>query len=128
MLESSRWDICERYGNMAVSEDGYWGEMTTIALQTYFGQKASGQIWHQWQPNVSQHGALTGGWNCDSTLQGDVLVRALQTMLGVAVDGIFGSGTASALQARMGTPVDGILGAGSPCVREMQRRLNNGTF
>lgn len=113
---------------MAVAEDGYWGELTTIALQTYFGQKASGQIWHQWQPNVSQHGALTGGWNCDGTLQGDMLIRALQATLGVAADGIFGNSTASALQARMGTYVDGVLGAGSPCVKEMQRRLNQGTF
>lgn len=113
---------------MAVSEDGYWGETTTVALQTHFGQRASGRIRHRWQPNVSRHGALTGGRNCDSTLQGDALVRAIQVALGVAADGIFGTGTASALQARMGTPVDGILGAGSPCVKEMRRRLNQGTF
>ena len=27
-------------GLMAIAEDGYWGELTSIALQTYFGQKA----------------------------------------------------------------------------------------
>lgn len=111
-----------------IDVDGYWGKDTTSALQRHYGTYVDGEVWHQWQPNVSRNGALVGGWICDSTVKGSPVIRSLQADLGVTTDGIMGSDTIRALQRRMGTYVDGTLDAGSSCVQEMQRRLNAGTF
>lgn len=109
-----------------IDEDGYWGSGTTTALQNRFGTNPDGIVSHQWPAN--QQGAFTSGWQYDYTQIGSDVIRALQAYLGVDTDGIMGYNTICALQRKMGTEVDGELWGPSACVKEMQRRLNNGTF
>ncbi len=111
---------------LALAEDGYWGSGTTAALQAYMRSASTGVINHQWAPNINANPGLTSGWYCDDTLEGDPNIRIFQFRLHTTGDGIFGTNDIRALQSRMGTYVDGVLSAGSPCIREMQRRLNDG--
>lgn len=112
-----------------IEVDGYWGKATTAALQRHYGcSYVDGEVWHQYAPNVNANSALTSGWICDSTLTGSPVIRALQEDLGTSVDGVFGTNDIKALQRRCGTYVDGVLTGPSPCVKEMQRRLNAGTW
>ena len=108
--------------------DGYWGRDTTRALQARFGLLDTGNVYHQYRPNVDANPALTSGWYCDDTLIGDALIRRLQSYVGADADGVLGTSTVKALQRMMGTLADGVLDADSACVREMQVRLLNGTF
>ena len=108
--------------------DGYWGSDTTRAIQGFFSLAQTGQIYHQWAPNIAANPALTSGWNCDDTLMGDPTIRHLQSFLGVEADGIMGSGTIRALQDHFGTYADGVLEAGSVTVQILQSRLNAGTL
>lgn len=60
---------------------------------------------------------------------GSMLVREVQRVLEVTVDGSFGPNTLRALQRRMGTPETGeISRTNSAVVKELQRRLNLGMF
>lgn len=110
--------------------DGYWGEKTTAALQDYFGIETNslknnrGFVQHQWPTN--KQGAFTTGWMYDRTGIGDEVVVALQNWLEIGADGLMGPHTIKFLQRKMGTVIDGELWAKSPCVMEMQRRLNEG--
>ena len=106
--------------------DGYWGKATTAALQKALGVTADGYIHHQWPTNTQP--AFTTGWGYDRSGDGSETVRALQTKLGVHADGLIGPQTIRALQDAMGTVADGELWEASPCVKEMQRRLNAGSF
>lgn len=106
--------------------DGLWGELTTAALQRYFGIEPSGIIEHQWPSN--KQGAFTSGWMYDRSGIGDELIKRMQVELGVYEDGLIGPHTINFLQNRMGTPVDGELWAYSPCVKAMQEKLNRGEF
>ena len=111
-----------------IGVDGYWGTATTSALQRHYGTTVDGIVSHQWAPNVSANPALTSGWQCDETAAGSPMIRELQKDLGTDVDGIFGGADIYALQRRCGTVADGVLWGPSPCVKEMQRRLNAGTW
>ena len=122
-------DICEvspATGQLEV--DGYWGKMTTLALQCHYGTEADGEVWHQWSANIAAQAALTSGWVCDKSQKGSPVVRALQGDLGVATDGIFGPDTVKALQKKLGFYQSGVLDGGCECMREMQKRLNDGVF
>lgn len=55
-------------------------------------------------------------------------VRALQRKVGAKVDGLLGPATVRALQRYLGTVQDGKLSRPSLVVKELQRRLNAGTF
>lgn len=110
----------------AMNVDGDWGTTTTTWLQEAFGTAVDGEIWHQWAPNKQP--AFVAGWKYDNSGDGSPLVKAMQRWLGVDDDGIWGKKTTKALQAKMGTAVDGELWRHSPCVKEMQRRLNAGTL
>lgn len=116
----------EAAGRPGLDVDGYWGSATTCALQARLGTYRDGEAWHQLAANVEAQPALTSGWKCDETLLGSPMVAVLQRLLGAKADGLMGPETVRALQARMGTPVDGVLDEASPCVMEMQRRLNRG--
>ena len=59
---------------------------------------------------------------------GSDVIAALQSKVGVEADRYFGPNTCRALQRYLGTEQDGVLSRPSACVREMQRRLNAGTF
>ena len=113
-------------GKKAMNVDGDWGTTTTIFLQEAFGTAVDGEVWHQWAPN--RQAAFVAGWKYDNGGAGSPLVKAMQRWLGVDDDGIWGKKTTKALQGKMGTKVDGELWRHSPCVKEMQRRLNAGTL
>lgn len=108
--------------------DGYWGSKTTLALQRRYGTEADGEVWHQWKANIDAQPALTSGWVCDKSQKGSPLIRALQADVGVTTDGIFGPVTVKALQKKLGFYQSGVLDEGCECVREMQKRLNDGLF
>src|SRR5699024_11783299 len=109
--------------NLAV--DGKWGEGTTKALQKALGTPYDGILSGQLRNNVTEslygNTARFGGG-------GSVVIRALQRKLGVKADGLLGPATVRALQKRLGTVQDGKLSRPSLAVKEMQRRLNAGTF
>lgn len=111
-------------GGGDLTVDGWWGRNTSRKLQEVLGTVADGEIWHQWPGN--RQDACTSGWQYDMTCKGSPAIRKLQETLGCEADGIMGGDTIRKLQKRMGTPVDGRLDGPSPCVREMQRRLNEG--
>lgn len=109
--------------------DGVWGAGTTRRLQEVLGTVVDGEVSSQPKIWRSANTALGSGWEWVTTASGSRVIRALQTKLGVTADGKFGEKTIRALQKRMGTPVDGVLTRGkngSPCVAELQRRLNAG--
>ena len=75
----------------------------------------------------------------DSGMMFDRAVMALQRKLNAAgckgkdgkalkVDGLFGTNTCWALQKYLGTTADGCISNPSTCVKELQRRLNAGSF
>src|SRR5690625_2203716 len=106
--------------------DGKWGPDTTRALQRALGTPVDGIISNQLRNNVTT--ALYG-----NTVRfgrgGSPMVRALQRKVGAKVDGYLGPETVRNLQRYLGTPVDGVISRPSSLmVKEMQRRLNNGSF
>lgn len=106
--------------------DGKWGQATTKALQKALGLKYHDGILSS-QPKNSVTRALYGGVTWGS--KGSPTVRALQRKVGASQDGKLGPATVRALQKRLGTPVDGVISRpSSMVVKELQRRLNNGTF
>lgn len=111
-----------------IDVDGYWGNQVTSALQEHYGTPVDGVVSHQWPDNVRRNPGLTYGWETDYTQIGSTVIRALQQDLGVEADGLFGRDSIMALQRRLGTYVDGRLDAPSNCIKELQRRLNAGTF
>lgn len=113
-----------------IAEDGWWGTDTTRALQRALGTPEDGEVWGQVEANAQP--ALTSGWVYDyPEHDGSPCIAALQERIGMTgkdVDGVMGPATIACLQLAMGTASDGELWGPSPCVAEMQRRLNAGTF
>lgn len=111
----------------SVTVDGYLGPETVRALQDYFGLVVDGEMWGQYRGNQA-----TAAFNQRSVRYGaggSPVVTALQRKIGASpVDGIWGAGTTHALQGYLGTPVDGEIWRPSTAIKELQRRLNNGTF
>lgn len=105
--------------------DGKWGPATTRALQRALGTPVDGVISSQPRNRVTQ--ALYGGVTWGS--KGSSMVRALQRRVGATRDGKLGPVTVRRLQRHLGTPIDGVLSRPSSLVvKELQRRLNAGTF
>jgi N-acetylmuramoyl-L-alanine amidase-like protein len=108
-----------------VDVDGYWGSDTTRELQRVFGTPVDGEIWGQYAPNAQT--AFTTGWVYNyPNPKGSPLIRAMQALAGLEQDGVVGPDFIRELQRRMGTVVDGELWAQSPCIMELQRRINAG--
>lgn len=110
--------------------DGKWGNDTTRAMQRYFGTPADGILSGQSKNSVTN--SLYG-----NTVRygkgGSLVIKALQRYLNskgfkLKVDGLLGPATIRALQSYLGTIVDGKLSRPSLMVKEMQIRLNSGTF
>ena len=59
---------------------------------------------------------------------GSDVIEALQRKIGADPDRYFGPKSLTGLQAYLGTEQDGVLSRPSACVKELQRRLNSGTF
>lgn len=110
-----------------LSVDGWWGSATVRACQQALGTTADGIVSGQdYRDMAAIGGAPTGAWRTGAG--GSQMVSALQRKLGVAQDGYFGPKTCRALQAHLGTEADGVLSRPSECVKELQRRLNAGSF
>ena len=105
--------------------DGKWGKDTTRALQKALGTPVDGIISNQLRNSVTT--ALYG-----NTVRfgrgGSPMILALQRKIGAKVDGYLGPETVRKLQRYLGTVVDGKLSRPSLAVKELQRRLNAGTF
>lgn len=114
----------------ALEVDGWWGELTTRALQRALGTPEDGVVSDQCAACRERNpGLLASSWEwVDDPVQGSPMVRALQERVGAAVDGVAGDETFARLQGYLGTPVDGVIDGPSACVEELQRRLNKGTF
>lgn len=110
--------------------DGIWGKLTTSALQKALGTPVDGIVSDQDSYYRAKNPGLdSGSWEWHKNAKrGSQMVRALQKKIGAGVDGIAGDETFSKLQAYLGTPVDGCISSPSTCVKELQRRLNAGTF
>lgn len=110
-----------------VAVDGYMGPETVRALQDYFGLVVDGEMWGQYRGNQA-----TKAFNQKAVRYGkggSPVVKSLQKKIGESpTDGIWGAGTTRALQRYLGTPVDGEIWRPSTAIKELQRRLNNGTF
>jgi len=114
-----------------IDVDGLWGSDTTYALQKAFGTPEDGEVWSQAIEWADNNPGLTIGWQWHSgAVRGSAVIKELQYRLaaegryGGAFDGLIGPQTIKGLQAHFGTPVDGELWEGSPCIKAMQRRLN----
>lgn len=109
----------------SLTVDGKWGSDTTRALQKALGTPVDGVISNQ--PRNAVTNALYGGVTFGSS--GSPMVRALQRKIGAKADGKLGPETVRKLQKYLGTPVDGVISRpSSPMVKELQCRLNKGTF
>lgn len=108
-----------------IKVDGYWGTDTTKALQKYLGTTVDGIISGQYNNTTTRAISST---KRTPTKNGSSVIKALQRKLKVTADGYIGAQTIRALQKYLGTPIDGVVSKPSVMVRELQRRLNNGTF
>lgn len=108
--------------------DGKWGNTTTKALQQALGTTVDGYLSDQRKNDITK--ALYGSTvKFGAGNRGSLVVKALQRKLGnLKVDGLLGPATIKRLQAYLGTTQDSKLSRPSTVVREMQRKLNNGTF
>ena len=110
--------------------DGYWGEVTTRMLQMVMGTTADGVVSSQPGSNAPILDGCTSGWEfvIDSDSEGSEVIEATQRNLGVTEDGIFGPETINALSARYGIEGDGKIDSPSITVKEMQKRLLEGSW
>lgn len=111
--------------------DGLWGPVTTRRAQTVLRTIVDGQVSRQNRNHRPPNPGLTSGWQwvaAGTQLQGSMLIGEIQRRVGVPQDRRAGPVTFSGLQRHMGVPVTGTLVRGAPAIREMQRRLNRGTF
>jgi hypothetical protein len=119
--ETIDWQPAHQDGKLEVN--GVWNRETQIALAKHYGTQPdgfiSGQVRQRANENIRVIRYGRGG---------SQFVRALQKDLGITVDGFLGPQTVSALQRGLGLAVDGYISPVSNTVREMQRRLNEGTF
>lgn len=106
-----------------IGVDGLWGAGTTKALQVALGTVADGVISGQGKNSITQN--MSGVKFGDG---GSLVIKALQKKIGAGQDGKMGPGTFKALQKYLGTTQDGIMSKPSMAVKELQRRLNAGTF
>lgn len=104
--------------------DGYWGTGTTKALQKYLGTTADGIVSGQASSNKKYCPNCTTGWQWNGG--GSMVIKALQSRLGVSADGYFGPNTIKALQRKFGVGQDGMCGPKT--VTALQKALNNKTL
>mgnify|MGYP002737945974 FL=1 len=100
--------------------DGFFGTASVKKLQGVLGTLTDGIISgqptanKQYFPNLFSFSFGTGG---------STAVKALQSKLGVSVDGLFGPQTIKAWQKKLGVTADGYFGPAS--VKAVQKALNN---
>jgi hypothetical protein len=107
--------------------DGKWGFATTRALQVELGTVKDGILSDQSRNDITE--ALYGDTvEFGTGKKGSLVIKALQKLLKVKQDGLLGPVTIGELQSYLGTVKDNKLSRPSLVVKELQRRLNAGTF
>mgnify|MGYP005769070501 CR=1 FL=1 len=111
----------------ALEVDGYWGPATVTACQAALGTVQDGVVSGQDSRDMAAIGGVpSSAWQVGRG--SSQMVRAIQSKVGANADGYFGPNTCKALQRYLGTEADGVISKPSQMVKEMQRRLNSGTF
>lgn len=105
--------------------DGWWGSVTTMGLQEYFGTPRDGVVSGQWA--IRRQPAFTSGWEWNDG-NGSQLIIAMQMAMNITVDGIVGPQFIDALELRYGFNADERLDGPSNTVKAMQQALNSGAF
>lgn len=106
-----------------IAVDGVIGVATVRRWQTVMGTTVDGVVSNQL--NVNYRPALVAV-NHNKPYGQSQLVKSVQRVVGVTVDGLLGPMTIQAIQRRLGVAVDGVLG--SETAKALQRRLNEGRF
>lgn len=113
-----------------VAVDGEWGIMTTLLSQKVMGTTQDGIVSGQrtsckkYLPNAD-----TSSWEFSINGKGSPLIKAIQKLVGVTIDGIAGQNTVKALQRFLrnqnlyASSIDGIMGTYT--VRAWQKYINN---
>lgn len=113
----------------AIHVTGIWDIPTTKALQKALGTTQDGIISGQAYSDlraINRGGLSVSTWKTGKG--GSDVIYALQKKIGAKPDRYFGRNSLIALQKYCGTTKDGVVSNPSDVVREMQRRLNAGTF
>src|SRR5690625_4151597 len=109
--------------------DGKWGNDTTRALQKVLKTTVDGILSDQLRNSVTNalYGTTASFGNGN---RGSMVIKSLQRKLGgLTVDGLLGPATVKRLQQYLNMKiVDSKLSRPSAVVKELQRRLNAGTF
>src|SRR5690625_413169 len=107
--------------------DGKWGKDTTRSLQQSLGTTVDGILSDQSKNAVTN--ALYGNTaEFGSGKKGSMVIKALQKKVKSNADGLLGPDTVRKLQKHLGTVQDGKLSRPSLVVKELQKKLNAGTF
>ncbi|MFI3207005.1 MAG: N-acetylmuramoyl-L-alanine amidase [Clostridia bacterium] len=107
----------------SLSVDGLWGQATTKALQEKLGTVQDGIVSAQSKEYEKYHlNCLESSWEYTATASGSLVIKALQKLIGVTQDGIFGNKTALALQKFLSVTQDGYIGVNT--VKALQTWLN----
>ena len=106
-----------------IAVDGVIGAATVRRWQQVMGTTQDGVVSNQ--INANYRPALKAV-NHNQPYGRSQLVKAVQRVLGVTVDGLIGPATIKAMQRRLGVTVDGILGVET--AKALQQCLNEGRF
>ena len=106
-----------------IAVDGVIGAATVRRWQSVMGTTQDGVVSNQL--NVNYRPALIAV-NHNEPYGKSQLVKAVQRVLGVTVDGLLGPMTIKAIQRRLGVAVDGVLGRET--AKALQRCLNDSRF
>ena len=116
-------DISPSKAPTSLAVDGWAGPATIRRAQHLAHTPEDGEISGQWTGNNEYHWAVKA---VRYGKGGSLLVRRMQTSLGITSDGHWGKQTSLALQRRLGVTQDGYFGHAS--VKAWQRALNNGNL
>lgn len=105
--------------------DGYAGSLTVSKWQGVLGTPQDGEISGQNKGLKKYHLNFTST-SIDYGSGGSTLIRKVQQVLGVEVDGQLGPETIKAIQRRVGVYPDGYFGRQTASA--LQERLNTGSF
>ncbi|UOQ87397.1 M23 family metallopeptidase [Gracilibacillus salinarum] len=120
-------DYLDKNFGTNLTVDGKWAEKTTRGLQECLGTVVDGEISDQIR-NVITEAFYGDTIDFGNGKNGSLVIKALQKKMGAKVDGLLGPETIGKLQKYLGTTCDKKLSRPSLVVKELQRRLNNGTF
>lgn len=109
--------------NSGLVVDGWAGPATIRRAQQLARTPADGIVSGQWRGNKQYHWAVAA---VSYSRGGSILVRKIQSTLGVSADGYWGRQTSIAMQRKLHVAQDGYFGHAS--VKAWQQVLNNGNL